>query len=165
MSSVTSDLTGVVANGLYAATQGGVDALTKTAAIEVTKDNISVNLLAFVGIDIPDDMFARFIEDQGITLEQILTRFPMGRMGTQPELVAAGALPVLRRRPLRHRYPCWFSTAGTRPHSPAATARPLHGSLGPHPARAPRPAPLREGPTAEPPAPPPHSRYQQESAT
>lgn len=43
MSSVTSDITAVAANGLYAATNGGVTALTKAAAIEVAKDNISVN--------------------------------------------------------------------------------------------------------------------------
>jgi NAD(P)-dependent dehydrogenase (short-subunit alcohol dehydrogenase family) len=56
MSSVTSDITAVAANGLYAATEGGMNALTKTAAIEVAKDNISVNSLAFAAIDIPGDM-------------------------------------------------------------------------------------------------------------
>ena len=37
MSSVTSDITAVPANGLYAATKGGVNALTKAAAIEVAR--------------------------------------------------------------------------------------------------------------------------------
>jgi len=60
MSSVTSDITAVPANGLYAATKGGVNALTKAAAVEVARDNISVNSLAFAAIDIPGDMIWRF---------------------------------------------------------------------------------------------------------
>jgi NAD(P)-dependent dehydrogenase (short-subunit alcohol dehydrogenase family) len=48
MSSVTSDLTAAPMNGLYGATKGGVDALTKVTAVEVAKDNISVNALAFL---------------------------------------------------------------------------------------------------------------------
>jgi NAD(P)-dependent dehydrogenase (short-subunit alcohol dehydrogenase family) len=36
-----------------------VNALTKAAAIEVAKDNISVNALAFAAIDIPGDMIWR----------------------------------------------------------------------------------------------------------
>ena len=45
MSSVTSDLTAVPQNGLYAASKGGVDALTKAAAVEVAKEGISVNVV------------------------------------------------------------------------------------------------------------------------
>jgi NAD(P)-dependent dehydrogenase (short-subunit alcohol dehydrogenase family) len=65
MSSVTSDITAVPANGLHAATKGGVNALTKAAAIEVAKDNRSVNSLAFAAIDIPGDMIWRFLDSQG----------------------------------------------------------------------------------------------------
>ena len=65
MSSVTSDITAVPANGLYAATKGGVNALTKAAAVEVAKDNISVNSLAFAAIDIPGDMIWRFSTARG----------------------------------------------------------------------------------------------------
>lgn len=89
MSSVTSDITAVRANGLYAATKGGVDALTKAAAVEVAKDNISVNSLAFAAVDIPGDMFSRFLDDQGIALEAILSSFPAGRLARPAELVAA----------------------------------------------------------------------------
>jgi NAD(P)-dependent dehydrogenase (short-subunit alcohol dehydrogenase family) len=89
MSSVTSDITAVPANGLYAATKGGVDALTKAAAVEVAKDGISVNSLAFAAVDIPDDMFRRFLDDQGIALEAILPSFPIGRLARPAELVAA----------------------------------------------------------------------------
>jgi NAD(P)-dependent dehydrogenase (short-subunit alcohol dehydrogenase family) len=89
MSSVTSDITAVPANGLYAATKGGVNALTKAAAVEVAKDNISVNALAFAAIDIPGDMIWRFLDSQGIAPEQLISMFPIGRMGRPEELVAA----------------------------------------------------------------------------
>ncbi len=89
MSSVTSSITAVAANGLYAATKGGVNALTKAAAVEVAKDNIAVNALAFAAIDIPGDMIWRFLDDQGIKPEQLAASFPVGRMGRPEELVAA----------------------------------------------------------------------------
>jgi NAD(P)-dependent dehydrogenase (short-subunit alcohol dehydrogenase family) len=89
MSSVTSDITAVAANGLYAATKGGVNALTKAAAVEVAKDNISVNSLAFAAIDIPGDMIWRFLDSQGIAPEQLVSMFPIGRMGRPEELIAA----------------------------------------------------------------------------
>jgi NAD(P)-dependent dehydrogenase (short-subunit alcohol dehydrogenase family) len=89
MSSVTSDITAVPANGLYAATKGGVNALSKAAAVEVAKDNISVNSLAFAAIDIPGDMIWRFLDSQGIAPEQLVSMFPIGRMGRPEELVAA----------------------------------------------------------------------------
>lgn len=89
MSSVTSDITAVAANGLYAATKGAVNALSKTAAIEAAKDNISVNSLAFAAIDIPGDMIWRFLDDQGVAPEQLVSMFPIGRMGRPEELVAA----------------------------------------------------------------------------
>jgi NAD(P)-dependent dehydrogenase (short-subunit alcohol dehydrogenase family) len=89
MSSVTSELTAVPENGLYAATKGGVTALTKTAAVEHAKDNISVNALAFAAIDIPDDMIWRYLDAQGISAEQLAQAFPIGRMGRPEELLAA----------------------------------------------------------------------------
>ena len=89
MSSVTSDITAVPANGVYAATKGAVNALTKAAAVEAAASNISVNSLAFAAIDIPDDMFWRFLNDQHITPDQILSAFPMRRLGRPEELVAA----------------------------------------------------------------------------
>ncbi len=89
MSSVTSDITAVPANGVYAATKGGVDALTKAAAVEVATDNISVNALAFAAVDIHDDMFWRFLQDQKMPVEKIMAAFPMGRLARPAELVAA----------------------------------------------------------------------------
>src|SRR5262245_66344824 len=66
-----------------------MNALTKTAAIEAAKDNISVNSLAFAAIDIPGDMIWRFLDAQGIKPEQLVSSFPIGRMGRPEELVAA----------------------------------------------------------------------------
>ena len=70
MSSVTSSLTAAPANGLYAATKGGVNGLTKAAAIEVGKDNISVNALAFAAIDIPGSMIWRYLDEQQVVTAQ-----------------------------------------------------------------------------------------------
>jgi NAD(P)-dependent dehydrogenase (short-subunit alcohol dehydrogenase family) len=79
----------VPANGLYAATKGGMNVLTKAAAVEVAKDNISVNSLAFAAIDIPRAMIWRFLEDQHVSQDQLVSMFPVGRMGRPEELVAA----------------------------------------------------------------------------
>jgi NAD(P)-dependent dehydrogenase (short-subunit alcohol dehydrogenase family) len=59
MSSVTSDLTAAPLNGLYGASKGGVDALTKAAAVEVAMEGISINALAFLGADVENGMFQR----------------------------------------------------------------------------------------------------------
>jgi NAD(P)-dependent dehydrogenase (short-subunit alcohol dehydrogenase family) len=89
------------ANGLYAATQGGVNALTKAAAIEVAKDNISVNALAFAAIDIPGDMIWRFLDSQGIALEQLVSMFPPSgewaypRSLSQPSATSALTRPAM----------------------------------------------------------------------
>jgi NAD(P)-dependent dehydrogenase (short-subunit alcohol dehydrogenase family) len=89
MSSVTSDLTAAPQNGLYGATKGGVDALTKVTAIEVAKDNISVNALAFLAADVENGMFQRFLADTGLPVEQILSALPVGRLLRADELCAA----------------------------------------------------------------------------
>jgi NAD(P)-dependent dehydrogenase (short-subunit alcohol dehydrogenase family) len=89
MSSVTSSITAAPANGLYAATKGGVNGLTKATAIEVGKDNISVNALAFAAIDIPGSMIWRYLDEQKVPPEALMQAFPVGRMGRPEELVAA----------------------------------------------------------------------------
>ena len=57
--------------------------------MEAATDGISVNALAFAAIDIPDDMFWRFLDDRGIPLDRILAAFPARRLGRPDELVAA----------------------------------------------------------------------------
>jgi NAD(P)-dependent dehydrogenase (short-subunit alcohol dehydrogenase family) len=88
-SSVTSSLTGVPGNGLYAATKGAVIALTKTAALEAAKHNISVNAIAACAIDVPGDMIWQWIAETGASPQQIMAALPVGRMGRPEELVAA----------------------------------------------------------------------------
>lgn len=87
-SSITGSLTGNPAESAYAATKGGVDGLTKTVALEVAKDNISVNAIAACGIDAPGDVFHQWMEKENITPEQAGRLFPIGRMG-KAELTAA----------------------------------------------------------------------------
>jgi NAD(P)-dependent dehydrogenase (short-subunit alcohol dehydrogenase family) len=87
--SVTSSITGVADNGLYAATKGGVIGLTKSAALQVAAENISINAIATAGFDIPDDVFIRWIESHGTSRETAGTWFPAGRLGRPREIAAA----------------------------------------------------------------------------
>jgi NAD(P)-dependent dehydrogenase (short-subunit alcohol dehydrogenase family) len=89
MSSVTSDLTAAPRNDLYGATKGGVDALTKVAAVEVAKDGININALAFIGADVDNGMFQRFLAATGLPQAQILSAIPVGRLLSAAELCAA----------------------------------------------------------------------------
>jgi NAD(P)-dependent dehydrogenase (short-subunit alcohol dehydrogenase family) len=45
--------------------------------------------LAFAAIDIQGDMIWRFLDSEGIPPEQLMSVFPIGRMGRPEELVAA----------------------------------------------------------------------------
>ena len=88
-SSITGSITGNANESTYAATKGGVDALTKSVALEVAKDNISVNAIAACGIDAPGGVFQQWMELEGITVEQASKLFPIGRLGRADELTAA----------------------------------------------------------------------------
>jgi NAD(P)-dependent dehydrogenase (short-subunit alcohol dehydrogenase family) len=88
-SSITGSLTGNPGESLYAATKGGVDGLTKSAALEVAKHNISINAIAACGIDAPGDVFHQWMEKENISPEQAGRLFPIGRMGKAEELTAA----------------------------------------------------------------------------
>jgi NAD(P)-dependent dehydrogenase (short-subunit alcohol dehydrogenase family) len=88
-SSITGSLTGNANESIYAATKGGVDALTKSVALEVAKNNISVNAIAACGIDAPGDVFHQWMERENIKPEEAGKLFPIGRMGKAEELTAA----------------------------------------------------------------------------
>lgn len=88
-SSITGSLTGNPGESAYAATKGGVDALTKSVALEVAKDNISVNAICACGIDAPGDVFHQWMEKEKVAPEQAGKLFPIGRMGRADELTAA----------------------------------------------------------------------------
>ena len=88
-SSITGSLTGNPGEGAYAASKGGVDGLTKTVALEVAKDNISVNAICACGIDAPGDVFHQWMEKEGVTAEAAGKLFPIGRMGRADELTEA----------------------------------------------------------------------------
>jgi NAD(P)-dependent dehydrogenase (short-subunit alcohol dehydrogenase family) len=87
--SVTSSLTGVPDNGLYAATKGGIIGLTKSAALQVAAENISINAIASCGFDIPNDVFLRWLEDHKVTREEAAGWLPIRRLGRPEEIVAA----------------------------------------------------------------------------
>ena len=89
MSSVSSDLAAARGNGLYAAAKGGVDGLTKTVAVEVAAEGISVNALSFIGADVEGGMFQRFVAETGIPEEELLDAIPAGRKLRPEELCAA----------------------------------------------------------------------------
>ncbi len=88
-SSITGSLTGNPGETAYAATKGGVDGLTKSAALEVAKRNISINAIAACGIDAPGDVFHQWMEKENIIPEAAGNLFPIGRMGKADELTAA----------------------------------------------------------------------------
>jgi NAD(P)-dependent dehydrogenase (short-subunit alcohol dehydrogenase family) len=87
--SVTSSMTGVGENGLYGATKGGVIGLTKSAALQVAPENISINAIATAGFDIPNDVFLRWLDSHHNTREEAAKWFPVGRLGRPEEIAAA----------------------------------------------------------------------------
>ncbi|MEJ8571824.1 SDR family oxidoreductase [Microbaculum marinum] len=89
--SVTSSMTGEPDNGLYGASKGGVIGLTKSAALQVAAENISINAIASCAFDIPNDVFLRWIEDHDVSREEAAETLPIKRLG-RPEEIAAATL-------------------------------------------------------------------------
>ncbi|HEY4791805.1 MAG TPA: hypothetical protein VIJ05_10825, partial [Actinomycetes bacterium] len=63
------------------------------------RHEITANSLAFAAIDIPGDMIWRFLDSQGIPAEQLVSMFPIGRMGrpedsSQPSATCALTTPA-----------------------------------------------------------------------
>jgi NAD(P)-dependent dehydrogenase (short-subunit alcohol dehydrogenase family) len=89
--SITSSITGVADNGIYAASKGGVIGLTKSAALQVAAEGISINAIASAGFDIPDDVFLRWLDSHHVSRDDAVGWFPVRRLG-RPEEIAAAVL-------------------------------------------------------------------------
>lgn len=85
-SSVTSDIEGEPENGLYGATKGGVNALTKSAAVQVAREGIRINAIASALHDTPGDVWHRYSEEQGIDFDAFKGYIPLLRYGTADEI-------------------------------------------------------------------------------
>ena len=101
--SITSSITGVPDNGLYGATKAGIIGLTKSAALQVAAENISINALATAGFDIPNDVFLRWLESHHIPKDQAAAWFPIGRTRPARRDRRGGHVPGFGRSPLRRR--------------------------------------------------------------
>lgn len=88
-SSVTSTIEGEEKNGLYGATKGGVNALTKSAAVQVAREGIRINAIASALHDTPGDVWHRFSESQGLDFDHFKDFIPLKRYGTADEIVGA----------------------------------------------------------------------------
>jgi len=90
----TSSIAGTIgmANaGIYIASKHAVNGLSKTAALEVAKQGIRVNMVSPAAIQ--TDMLDRFIGDEGAAQkkEYFATQHPVGRLG-KPEEIASAVL-------------------------------------------------------------------------
>ena len=82
-------LRGIPDNSLYSASKHAVIGLTKTAALENAVFGIRINALCPSAID--GAMLRGFMEDRGLSEEQIVSYVPIGRIG-KPEDVAEAVL-------------------------------------------------------------------------
>jgi 2-hydroxycyclohexanecarboxyl-CoA dehydrogenase len=71
----------------YVAAKGGVIALTKALALELASSGITVNTIPSGPIDTP--MTRRTVESGDLSMEQMLARAPLGRLGSPDDIAAA----------------------------------------------------------------------------
>ena len=88
-SSVTSDIEGEQYNGLYGATKGGVNALTKSAAVQVAREGSRIDAIASALYDTPNDVWHRFSETQGLDFDHFMSFIPVKRYGSAAEIPGA----------------------------------------------------------------------------
>ena len=65
--------------------------LTKSAALQVASENISINALATAGFDIPESLFIGWLNSHSTSRAEAANWFPIRRFG-RPEEIAAAAL-------------------------------------------------------------------------
>jgi len=85
--SSTSGISGGTSGIHYAATKGGVIALSKALAMEVARFGITVNVVAPSKID--TDMFR--LMNPGVRREQTIQKIPVGRLGRPEDIAEAVA--------------------------------------------------------------------------
>jgi len=85
MSSIAGQVGLRTGNANYAASKGGVIALTRTLAIEWARFNIRVNAIAPVQFKTP--LVPRLIDQKPETQDYFLSRIPLGRLGETWEIV------------------------------------------------------------------------------
>ena len=83
--------------GVYNATKGGIDVLSKCMAVDFAKSHIRVNNVnpGWVKTEMNEEELARWKEEGSKELEEVLRLHPLGRLG-EPEDVA-WAVVILRR--------------------------------------------------------------------
>lgn len=88
--SVTSHITGMPGSSAYAASKAAVTGLSKSAAVEVAKDGISINCIAAGGIlgDEPS-LFSDFLATTKLDHAVLKPYFPAGRFGEAEEFTGA----------------------------------------------------------------------------
>ncbi len=88
-SSMTSHISGIAGSSAYAATKAAVVGLSKSVALEVAKEGISINCLAAGGIlaDEPS-VFSDFLATNNLDHAVVRQFFPVGRFGEVEELTS-----------------------------------------------------------------------------
>lgn len=88
--SITSHISGVAGSAVYAASRAAVVGMSKSAALEVAKNGISINCIAAGGLlaDEPS-VFSDFIAINKIDHAAMRRLWPIGRFGTAEEFTSA----------------------------------------------------------------------------
>jgi NAD(P)-dependent dehydrogenase (short-subunit alcohol dehydrogenase family) len=89
-SSITSHISGMAASSAYAASKAAVVGLSKSAALEVAREGISINCIAAGGLlaDEPS-VFSDFLAANKLDPAAVRQAFPIGRFGKAEELTSA----------------------------------------------------------------------------
>ena len=74
----------------YAASKGGMTAMTRVMAIELAPDNIRVNALCPGAVDTPmNDQYLASVADPEATMEMLVAKHPLGRIATADDVAWA----------------------------------------------------------------------------